>query len=301
MTTYNHLPNFIVIGPGKSGTSWLYQVLEHHPQVCVSSAKETLYFEDYYHKGLQWYARFFRDCGKSDLNHAIGEISNTYIFSAEAARRIAADFPTMRVIATLRDPVERAFSHYLFLRRNGVLTCDFETALLKRPDLQTRGNYFQHLLAYREHFPPEQLGVFIYDDLLQSPADYARQLFDFLDIGPLPDPSIFNVRVLEASQARSRLLARLVVRSANLVRKAGFPDIVTRVKTGWLPKLFFRPLKRSERPTLDHRLRIMLEEYYHADVKELSQWLGRDLVSAWRKSESRVYDSTTSMHATVES
>ena len=92
---HNHLPNFIVIGPGKSGTSWLYHILGQHPQVCMSSAKETLYFEDYYSKGREWYQKFFRQCKAPGVPHAIGEISNTYIFSPLAATRIAHDFPQM--------------------------------------------------------------------------------------------------------------------------------------------------------------------------------------------------------------
>ena len=271
-------PNFIVIGPGKSGTSWLYMVLCAHQQVCMSSAKETLYFENDYGRGPNWYAKFFRHCDL-ERTRAIGEISNTYIFSPLAAERIAKDFPAMKLIATLRHPAERAFSHFLFLKRNAELNCSFEEALQRRPDIKTRGNYFEHLSHYRQRFSSEQLMILIYDDLKRDVQEYACRLFNFLEIDPIFDPTILERKVLEASEARSRLLAKCTVAAAHIVRRAGFPDLVTRVKNGFFPKLIFRKIsRRQEMSTQTYR---ELCEYYRPDVTRLSEWLGRDLVKLW--------------------
>lgn len=275
-------PNFIVIGPGKSGTSWLYMVLNAHPQVCMSSAKETLYFENDYSRGPNWYSRFFRAAG-SDQIRAVGEISNTYIFSPLAASRIAQDFPAMKLIATLRHPAERAFSHYQFLKRNAELDCSFEEALERRPDIKTRGNYFFHLQPYRELFSSKQLLIMLYDDLKRDVEAYADQLFNFLEIDPLIDRDLLHTRVLEASEARSRWLAKFTVAAAHLVRRAGFPDIVTRVKSGMLPKLVFRKIQRkAEVSPATYEL---LCDYYRADILQLSDWLGRDLSQLWLGSQ----------------
>ncbi len=276
-----HLPNFIVIGPGKSGTSWLYHILGLHPQVCMSSAKETLYFEDYYKNGPGWYSRFFRQCVSPGCSHAIGEISNTYIFSPEAASRIAHDFPAMRLIATLRDPTERAFSHYLFIRRNGQLQCSFDEALRQRPDLKARGNYFQHLQPYRQLFPAEQLAIYFFDDFKADVEAYAARLFDFLQVDMLPDKRQLHVKVLEASQPRNPLVARTAVAMGLVVRRLGFPDIVTRVKQGWLSKVLFKPMKAAERPQLTVEAEQELREYYVPDLERLSVWLGRDVLKMW--------------------
>lgn len=271
-------PNFIVIGPGKSGTSWLYMVLSAHQQVGMSSAKETLYFEDDYGRGPQWYGRFFRHIDPQRAR-AVGEISNTYIFSPLAAQRIAKDFPTMKLIATLRHPAERAHSHYLFLRRNAELNCSFEEALKRRPDIMTRGKYFEHLSHYQRLFPAEQLLVLVFDDLKSDVNAYAEKLFCFLGIDFISDPAILEKKVLEASEARNRLLAKCTVAAAHLVRRAGFPDLVTRVKNGILPRLVFRKIAR--RPEVSPETYRTLCEFYRDDVAKLSQWLGRDLVSAW--------------------
>jgi hypothetical protein len=281
MTEPIQAPNFIVIGPGKSGTSWLYNVLGQHPEVCMSSAKETLYFEDYYHKGPGWYGRFFRKCSGDQQPRAVGEISNTYIFSPLAAERIAADFPHMKLIATLRDPTERAFSHYLFLRRNGGMQCTFEEALQRRPDLKTRGNYFEHLQPYRQRFPQEQLLILFFDDLKRDVEGYAARLFEYLNIGPLLEPTVLYERVLEASEPRSRWLAQCVVFAAQGVRRLGFPDVVTRFKQGLLPKLLFGKMKDGKKPSMLPETEHELRTYYDADLLRLSDWLGRDLHTAW--------------------
>ncbi len=273
----NNTPNFIVIGPGKAGTSWLYMVLDAHPQVCMSTAKETLYFESEYSRGLKWYSKFF---SKADENtKAIGEISNTYIFTPLAAERISQDFPQMKLISTLRHPAERAFSHYLFLKRNAELNCSFEEALKIRPDIKVRGNYFQHLQPYRQAFPASQLLVLLFDDLKSDVEQYADRLFQFLGIDPLPNPEILHNKVLEASEPRSRWLAKCTVAAAHMVRRAGFPDLVTRVKNGVVPKLVFR--KMARRMEMLPETYNELCEYYRSDVALLSEWLQRDLVSQW--------------------
>ena len=185
------------------------------------------------------------------------------------------------MIATLRDPTERAFSHYLFLRRNGELQCSFAEALRRRPDLKTRGNYFQHLQPFREHFPSSQLAIYFFDDFKADVESYAAKLFEYLGVDMLADKSQLHVKVLEASQPRSRLLARSVVNMGLLVRRLGFPDIVTRVKRGWLSKLLFQPMKAADRPEFPLEVQQELRAYYVADLEQLSEWLGRDVLAMW--------------------
>src|SRR5699024_6986823 len=117
------LPNFLVIGPGKSGTTWIYHALKDHPEICLSSAKETLFFETQFDRGIDWYTNFFSHCNGE--TNAVGEVSNTYIFCEGAPRRIKTINSEMKLITCLRNPVERTFSHYLFLIRGGQITGSF--------------------------------------------------------------------------------------------------------------------------------------------------------------------------------
>lgn len=278
-----HWPNFIAIGPGKAGTSWLYKVLQQHPDVCMSSAKETTFFDDHYHRGLDWYQKFFRKCEHSAPTepHAVGEISNTYIFCAEAAQRIATHFPTMKILSTLRNPIDRAFSHYLFERRNGSLTCDFEQAIKQRPDFLERGLYFKHLTPYLDQFPASQVHVRLFDDFTKDTVNFAHQLFEFLNIAKPENDEALTSRVLGASEARNRYVARVAVGVAKLLRKVGRPELITRVKNGLLPRLLFRPIDRSEYPTMASDTRQQLVDYFAADTEALGRVLGKDCVAMW--------------------
>lgn len=278
---FKHWPNFIVIGPGKSGTTWLYQILGAHPQICTSSAKETVFFDSEYHRGLKWYAKFFRQCESAAETHAVGEISNTYIFSPQVPGRIKQDFPAMKLISTLRNPIERAFSHYLFERRNAAVNGTFEEALLQRPDFLERGCYNQHLTPYYDQFPKNQIQVLVFDDLKSDNQAYADQLFQFLNVGPLPDESILGKRVLGASEARSRVAAKVSVGVARAVRAAGFPEIVTKIKNSFVAKMLFKPIDRNHYPAMLPETELRLKDYFRSDIEALSNRLDRNFVELW--------------------
>lgn len=276
-------PNFIGIGPGKCGTTWLYNALSAHPQVLTSTSKETLYFSDYYSKGMKWYQGFFPYKAKPETPApiAIGEVSNTYIFDPAVAARIAEALPGAKIIYNLRDPLERAFSHYLFMLRNAMLKGSFEEAIQQRPDLLARGKYAEHLKSYHQHFAASQRLCLFYDDLKSDPVGYANSIWDFLGV----DGSLYEAdpakRVLEAATSRNRLLARGVVAAAALTRRLGHPEIVSKVKQSGFAKLVFRPFAPGEAPKIDLETRERLKPYYYSDLDNLSEMTGRDLRTIW--------------------
>ena len=273
----SNLINFIAIGPGKSGTSWIFELFDEHPEICVSSAKETLFFEEYYYKGTQWYHRFFNHHSREK---AIGEVSNTYVFSALAAQRIHDYNPDMKLISTLRNPVDRTFSHYLFLLRNGEQG-SFEKVIKQHPDLVERGLYFKHLSAYLKHFSKEQLLCLLFDDLKKDARTYSRKLFNFLELDDLGESEVFDKKVLPASQARNRILAKAAKSSAELVRKMGFPDIITKVKNSSISNMLYKPYSKDDLPTMSEESRGYLKQYFTEDITKLSDLLDQDLVKLW--------------------
>ena len=274
-------PNFVGIGPGKCGTTWLYNALSNHPQACVSSAKETLYFSDHHARGFDWYQRFFKTKPGETNPVAVGEVSNTYIFDKEVAARIAKELPQAKIIYSLRDPIERAFSHYLFLRRNAELDCPFEEALDRRPDLLSRGLYSDHLQSFHQHFDSSQrLGLF-FDDLKSDPRGYAETIFLFLGLDPTLYQGDASKRVLGASAPRSRMLAKAVVGAASLTRRLGYPDVVSKVKHSVISRLIFRPFAEGEKPVLCASTREKLKPYYHEDLDRLSEMTSRDVRKLW--------------------
>jgi hypothetical protein len=269
---------FIVIGPGKSGTTWAYRLLKAHQEVCVATAKETMFFDDHYHRGVDWYHRFYAACGGTK---AVGEVCNSYIFSEEAPGRMRAYNPALKLVASLRNPIDRAFSNYLFFLRNDQVAGSFEDAITARPDLLAQGLYARYLERYLACFPRQQLLVLAFDDLQRDPLAFARGLLEFIEVDPDHVPGVAADKVLGASRPRSRAAARLVKRAAVAVRQAGMPAVVTRVKGGPLPRLLYRQYGDGEYPAMRKETRAKLIRYFSADVARLSELTGRDYEAMW--------------------
>jgi hypothetical protein len=271
-------PTFIAIGPGKSGTTWIYNVLALHPEVGMSSAKETLFFEDYFHKGPEWYARFFKHCAGA---RAVGEVSNTYVFSPLAAERIHAFRPDMQIISSLRNPVDRAFSHYLFLLRNGDVEGSFESVLERRPDLVERGFYSRHLAPYLARFGRERVAILVFERLHRDPYGFARRIYEFLGVDPHFSSPLFEERAMEAAQARSRPLAQAAKLGAKLVRRAGYPELITRVRNTIVSRLLYRAYARDDYPRMNASTRDRLQTVFRGEVQRVSELVDEDLGKVW--------------------
>jgi len=268
-------PSFLFIGPDKTGSTWICDMLAQHPQVFVSPAKDIYFFDRYYGRGLAWYRRHFAQAGQA---RAVGEFSHDYIFSQDACTRIARDLPSVRLISFLRNPVDRAFSEYLFIRKHGLLSAqqDLRAASAAFPSILEGGRYGQHLGMYVRQFGREALFLRDFEDIANAPADLLRDLCAFLDVDPGFAFQNMTERVLPASQARFGAVAKLAKLAAMGLRDAGFDHLVGRIKR--LPvvhRALYRRYEAQDKPRLSDADRQWLREIYRDDVAELEQLLGR--------------------------
>jgi len=174
------LPDFLVVGPPRTGTTWLHGVLYH--RACLPErTKETHFFDMFYSKGIDWYRAYFRRCAHEAI---AGEVTPTYFSLAHVRERIARDLPGCKIVCTLRDPVARAWSWYRVLHREGRIRADFEDEIRhgNEPQLREANRYAFHLRAWRELFGADNVGVFFYDDLVADPQNFADSLLGFLDL-----------------------------------------------------------------------------------------------------------------------
>lgn len=267
-------PTFLYIGPDRSGSTWLFEILRRHPECFVPRAKDIYFFDRHYDRGLDWYLGFFRDAPPGA--RALGELSHDYMLSPEAGRRIRRDLPDVQVLTCLRNPVERTFSHWLYLVRSGLTRESFEDALRSHPRLVDNSLYEAHLAPFFELFPGPQLAIHFFDDLQADPVAYARRVFDCLGVSFVPDLP-YRERVLPASRARSPALARLAKMGANATRLLGAPNLVGRVKRSRLASLLYVPYRKDEKPTLAPETAARLRERFRPDVEALERRLGIDL------------------------
>ncbi len=241
----DRLPTFLFIGPDKSGSTWLHRVLQEHPDCFVPALKDLFFFDRYFDRGMDWYLAHFSHAPPGAK--AIGEISHDYLFSPLAADRIREHLPRVTLLSTLRDPVERSFSQYLFMVRSGGTSRTFEDALEHHPVLIENSLYGKHLTTYFDRFPREQIHVFDFDRLREDAAGFARQIFGALGVEDLPNFD-YDRPVLPAGKPRWPAMNRLLRGSANTARRLGWSGLVVSAKkaaaTSWLSV----PYAEWERP-----------------------------------------------------
>jgi hypothetical protein len=181
------LPNFLVIGAQKCATSWVYQCLKEHPEVYVPFVKEQHFFDHNYHKGLDWYERYFMGYNNEK---SIGEVSPSYLTSEEAAERIHETLgAAVKLIVCLRNPIDRAFSQYRMHLRKGITEKLFTQLWREHPQYIPAGKYNEHLSKYLKIFPKENIFIAIYEDIEKDPVDFMKRIFSFLDVDPNIIPS----------------------------------------------------------------------------------------------------------------
>ncbi len=176
------LPTFLGIGAPKSGSSWLHDLLASHPQVWMAPRREVHYFDRHYDRGLDWYRKFFPPDQHRDRYVAAGEITPHYMYHARGAERIAGLPSVRRLIVLLRNPVDRAYSHYWFRARIENYTGSFEEFLADRPEATDWGFYARHLRSYVARFDKERFSILIFEHAFDNPDETLRRLGDALGL-----------------------------------------------------------------------------------------------------------------------
>ena len=271
------LPNFIVIGAAKSGTTSLYHYLAEHPQVFMSPVKETNHFASA--EEAEWRPRV---AGRDDYvslyggvtdEIAVGEASPLYLISQVAAERIRQILPDARILAILRNPADRAYSGYLMQVRKGRERRPLAECF-QRGDVYVEGGFYaDDLERYYERFDRERIKICLFDDLVAEPRRLMTDIFGFLGVDAAFQVDL-AVRHNVGGMPRRRWLANLG--SSGLV--------------GWLRHLAPERIKRLGRGVRDANLerpapmlaelRQRLSELYRDDILRLQELTGRDL-SGW--------------------
>ena len=286
------LPNFIVIGAAKAGTTALYWYLAEHSEVFMSRVKETNYFAygvdaegkllygnpDIHHfpvKTSGEYEKLFADAGKA---HAIGEVSPLYLESPQAAARIRQRLPGAKIICCIRHPVDCAYSDYLMYLRNRSRRFDpvhqlSATSEWARPDSHWMriGRYYEQLLRYFHAFPRDQIHVFLFDDLKKNPRAVVQGLYRFVGVDPKFEPDFATPHNIGGMPA-SRLLEG-VFTSRTL--KAVVEPWIPKQAANWVRSLRTRNMRQA--PALPAELKRELTSHFREDIAQTSNLIGRNL------------------------
>ncbi len=302
---HEQIPDFLIIGAGKSGTTSLDNYLKQHPQLFVPILKEPNFFgyekmteesfdgntEEILHfknsiTHLPAYLDLFKDAKPGQLK---GETSNTYLYHTDAPERIHYYNPDMKLIAVLRQPAGRLYSRYLHLaRENRVPTKSFSDCLDKstiwwqRNDLIKEGLYYKNISRFFELFPPENIRVYLYEDFNSKPEEVLSDLYAFLGVDQKFTTDL-TVKYNQSGFIKNKFLDKLYGQKGilNKTAKALLPmNLIQKLKNNVSVQRKINTLRgrNLSKPKMDPEVRYKLtNEVYGDDIQKLGKLLNKDL------------------------
>lgn len=292
------LPNFLIVGAAKAGTTSLYDYLGQHPDLFFSDVKGSHFFsatKAFTARNLDEYQGLFT---RHNGERAIGETCVSYLFDPTSPERIKSALGPVRILISLRNPVDRAFSHWQYFHNLGWEDLTFDQALAVEDErfysetFQTtcaapvpsgyfyhrRGLYTDQVRRYLETFGSDRVKVLIFEQWVQNPVATCQDIFRFLEIDPSFTPQI---EVKNAAHVtRSRRLHDLLV-----TRRPSWITTTYQKSPVWLRNLFFRFGKKvywanmaaAQRDILTSEQRAALLDRYLGDIHQLEALIQRDL------------------------
>lgn len=300
------LPNFLIFGAAKSGTTALWYFLKQHPDIFMSEKKEARYFafidspmnfkgkrDNVYKseiiKNFEDYKNLFKDVKEEK---AIGEASPIYIYEKQSAKYIKKKLPDVKLIACLRNPADRAFSNYLHMRKDGSEnTKDFNKAIMLESKRKKagysprwfyidRGFYYESLKTYFDLFGKDNIRIYIYDDFKKDGKSVIKDIFRFLDVDDSFEPDSSKI-VNESFIPKSRLLY-LLLKYRWKYYKYSKKILPRNIRLRIIREMNSLWEKNKLKPSLQDENRKELIEIYREDILKTQQLINKDL-SIWLK------------------
>lgn len=270
MTEQPGLPQFLIIGAIKAATTWVTWQLQRHERIFLPGP-EPHYFSREFHRGPEWYARFFAAASTGQLR---GEKTADYLADPKAASRIARVLPRIPLIVQLRNPIERAYSDYCMLLRRGAINgrpedyLDPATSNFRR--FLENGRYHTHLRRWFDLFEHDCFLIFTLDDVRATPAQTIANCCRHLGVEPPEATAVSLAAVNDGAAAHLPLtLRRMLAPAKRIVAPLrGKPFFVA------ARGAIARPI---DYPRMSPALRQRLRDYYRPEIEGTATLLGRNL------------------------
>ena len=272
------LPSFLVLGPPRTGTTWLYDVLRSRA-LLPSLTKETRFFDVHFDRGLGWYSDHF---SANPEHRVVGEIAPTYFASPQACARVASSLPNSRLIIIFRNPIQRLISLYRLKRAYGLHAWDFDTALERDPELLASSLYATHLRTWQSYFAPEQISIHFFEDLIADPQAFLDNICAFTLIPPFQLNEFERGKVFSAAkmtEPRMYAATRAAQSVADWCKARRLDRVVHRLRNSRVFNLLVgggNPL-----PPIPCESLARVHEQLLPETEELERLTGRDL-TAWK-------------------
>lgn len=222
-------PFALFVGPTKSGTTWVHAYLAWRGDVAMpTETKETFFFDKVYERGFGWYEGLFPS--KDDTRLRV-EVAPSLFHKPEACERVLRHVPHAHIVCTVRNPFDRAVSHYFHYRKRGAAKSSLADMAMKYPDVIEAGLYAEHGPRWQAAFGEGRVTFLSYDTLRDDPETFCRQLCDALNLPYIaPDPALSETKVNSAQVPRNLAMASLVQSVITTLRRRGAAKFVSMFK-----------------------------------------------------------------------
>jgi hypothetical protein len=270
-------PSFFLAGAQKCATTWLYQCLKEHPQIFVPNQNITNFFNINYYRGFDWYYEWYKDVTDEK---AIFDTSMTYMRDSFVPERIYRFNSNAKFIFSLRNPIDRAFSHYWHEKKKGKISFSFEDALFYSQvgnyDLYENwikgGFYYEHIQRFLKYFPLSQMLFIFFEDIKNNPVQVNKDIYRFANVDTSFKPSIIDKKVNVAGQKNTNKGIQKKIK--NFILK----NLPNELKIKLKKNLKRKKNKYSEYDKgLDINTRNILQKIYYTENKKLEELLNLKL------------------------
>ena len=286
--------DFVCVGAQKAGTTTLHDMLRQNSDVVLPSVKETKFFHDdereQYEKGIDWYEKeYFPHYRNKGI---VGEVDPEYLFFKEVPERLHRHNPLMMIIIILRNPAERAYSHYLMSFARGIENLSFSEALsleLSRVENSehdanhysyfTRGLYYEQVKRYVDIFGRKQLLILEFKEFLND-EDSIKRILDFIGASE----GAYSAKGMHSNpnvKPRMRWINKYVNNDFLFKRAILFCMGNGSLKRKIKQKIIKLNTSGKRFPPLDESVKRKLIVRYRDDVDKLSKLVGKDFTAAW--------------------
>jgi hypothetical protein len=294
------LPNFLIVGAPRSGTTYLHHCLAEHPDVYMarlSYSGDINFFNPnsqisairYYDRGIAWYESLFN--GRRHES-AVGEKTAHYFADPEVPACIFAHIPGAKLVVVIRNPVERAYSNFWYSRGKLPSGVGFIEACHSPEGRQLRllesGLYYQHLQRFLQFFPEDRIHIIVHDFLQNDPATQIKKLFEFLGVYSTFMPSSIDSRINGAiGPGTSIYRIRAIGHHIKRHYRPAF-GLLKKLPISWVDEYLGRRMSEisvsTSYPPMARADRRLLEAFFKEDSREIGRYLSIDVESMWRSS-----------------
>ncbi len=240
------LPEVLFVGPPRTGTTWIWEYLRARGDIVLpEGVKETWFFSNMFHKGVDWYVSHFIK-HKEDYS-AVIEVDPTLFSHPEAPKRVHKVLGSeILIVVTVRDPVERSWSHYLHARRYGWTRKPLEQAIQEIPDIIEVSRYSNHVPRWKSVFGEKQVVILYYETLAQSPKTFVRNMCSAigLPIADIPE-QLLKSRVNISKDVRFQILIRTATRLSTWLRSYRMYSVIDFFKRMGIQKMLYKSLNEK--------------------------------------------------------